>query len=172
MLPSVVSQSSQRVQEERVQEVKGRGNLRWIIDGSSARLNGKGSMAVRPCDARLSACLVATLSLLLHDVAASCAAAAGLLVIAVVVVVLILYVLHIPEHPGKIGHQPLTAPDSHVGVPTPATSYLLSALARLFPPCVPVISGLHLRDFYRRLPASADVGRQKHSRRQLGGVGS
>lgn len=83
MLPSVVSQSSQRVQEERVQEVKGRGNLRWIIDGSSARLNGKGSMAVRPCDARLSARLVATFSLLLH-VAASCAATAGLLVIAVV----------------------------------------------------------------------------------------
>eukprot|EP00752_Nemacystus_decipiens_P018632 g16706.t1 len=41
--------SSQRVQEEREKEVKGRGNLRWIIDGSSARLNGKGSMADFTC---------------------------------------------------------------------------------------------------------------------------
>lgn len=43
---SLVSRSLQRVQEEREKEVKGRGNLRWIIDGSSARLNGKGNMAV------------------------------------------------------------------------------------------------------------------------------
>ena len=48
VMSSLASRSSQRVQEERGKEVKGRGNLRWILDGSSARLNGKGNMAVSP----------------------------------------------------------------------------------------------------------------------------
>ncbi|CAM9721568.1 unnamed protein product [Ectocarpus sp. 4 AP-2014] len=41
--------SSQRVQEEREKDNKGRGNLRWILDGSSARLNGKGKTADFTC---------------------------------------------------------------------------------------------------------------------------
>ncbi|CAM9599866.1 unnamed protein product [Scytosiphon promiscuus] len=41
--------TSQRVHEERDKGFKGRGNLTWILDGSAARLNGKGKTADFTC---------------------------------------------------------------------------------------------------------------------------
>ncbi|CAM9480076.1 unnamed protein product, partial [Hapterophycus canaliculatus] len=41
--------TSQRVHEERDKGIKGRGNLTWILDGSAARLNGKGKTADFTC---------------------------------------------------------------------------------------------------------------------------
>lgn len=50
---------AQRVHEERDKGNKGRGNLTWILDGSAARLNGKGNTAVRklrsPSDPKIGA---------------------------------------------------------------------------------------------------------------------
>ena len=55
----------QRVHEEREKEIKGRGDLKWIMDGSSPRLNGKGSAAVSLPHSRNYSRLVAVKLMLL-----------------------------------------------------------------------------------------------------------